>query len=47
MHVVLSGTSDVGHLEQNIASFERPPLPSGMRMRLVRMFHGIDSVSGQ
>ncbi len=47
MHVILTGTGNVAHLEENIASFERPPLPAHVRERLVRMFAGIDTVSGQ
>jgi L-galactose dehydrogenase len=47
MHVVLSGTGDVAHFDQNMASFERPPLPEQIRARLMRMFAGIDTVSGQ
>ena len=47
MQVILSGTGDVGHLEENAASMLRPPLPAQVRDRLVRMFAGIDSVSGQ
>jgi aryl-alcohol dehydrogenase-like predicted oxidoreductase len=47
MHVVLSGTGNVAHLEENFASMQRPPLPAKVRAKLVRMFQGIDSVSGQ
>jgi aryl-alcohol dehydrogenase-like predicted oxidoreductase len=47
MHVILSGTGDVSHMEENIASFERPPLPVEVRERVVRMFAGLDTVSGQ
>ncbi|WP_428937632.1 aldo/keto reductase [Fontivita pretiosa] len=47
IHVVLSGTGNIEHLEQNIASMQRPPLPADVRARLVRMFEGIDTISGQ
>ena len=47
MHVVLCGTGDAAHLEENIASFARPPLPAQIRDRLARMFAGIDTISGQ
>jgi aryl-alcohol dehydrogenase-like predicted oxidoreductase len=47
IHVVLSGTGNLEHLEQNIASILRPPLPADLRQRLVDMFARVDSVSGQ
>ncbi|MGH7177762.1 MAG: aldo/keto reductase [Tepidisphaeraceae bacterium] len=47
IHVVLSGTGDVAHLEENIVSMNRPPLPPEMRRRLMEMFGGIDTLSGQ
>jgi aryl-alcohol dehydrogenase-like predicted oxidoreductase len=47
IHVVLSGTGSVAHLEQNIEAMRRPPLAADVHHRLVRMFEGIDSVSGQ
>lgn len=47
VHVVLVGTGNVDHLEQNVASLERPPLPQQVRQRLAEMFRGIDSLSGQ
>ncbi|MCA8927797.1 MAG: aldo/keto reductase [Alphaproteobacteria bacterium] len=43
-HVTLFGTSDIGHLEANIASILRPPLPEADRVRLVNTFghlHGV------
>jgi aryl-alcohol dehydrogenase-like predicted oxidoreductase len=45
--VVLSGTGNLSHLEENVRSLLRPPLPEEHRARLIRMFAGIDSVSGQ
>jgi aryl-alcohol dehydrogenase-like predicted oxidoreductase len=45
-HVILSGTGNPAHLEANLASFERPPLPEADRQRLVEVFRGVDSVAG-
>jgi aryl-alcohol dehydrogenase-like predicted oxidoreductase len=47
VHVVLSGTGNVRHLEENVASIMRPPLPLPTHERLCRIFAGVDSVSGQ
>jgi aryl-alcohol dehydrogenase-like predicted oxidoreductase len=47
VHVVLSGTGNVRHLEENVASILQPPLTVSTRERLKRMFAGIDTVSGQ
>lgn len=47
IHVVLSGTGKRAHLEQNIASILRPPLPDSVRARLIDLFGQIDTVSGQ
>jgi aryl-alcohol dehydrogenase-like predicted oxidoreductase len=45
-HVILSGTGNRAHLEANLASLARQPLPERDRQRLVRLFQGVDSVSG-
>ena len=45
--VVLSGTGSIEHLEANVASILRPPLPPAVRDRLVRIFDGVDSVTAQ
>ena len=45
--VVLSGTGNMEHLEENVASILRPGLAEGIRGRLIRMFRDVDSVSGQ
>ena len=47
MHVILSGTGNIAHLDENIAAMQLPPLPPSVRDRLVQMFRGIDCVSGQ
>lgn len=47
IHVVLSGTGNIKHLEQNVESLHRPPLPEHIHKRLVNLFGHIDSVSGQ
>jgi L-galactose dehydrogenase len=47
IHVVLSGTGNIRHLEENIASIQRPPLPDDVRRRLIDLFGHIDTVSGQ
>jgi aryl-alcohol dehydrogenase-like predicted oxidoreductase len=46
VHVVLSGTGSVSHLESNAASFDRPPLPAEEAARLREMFAEVDDVSG-
>lgn len=46
IHVVLSGTGDIAHLEENAASLARPPLPAAAAERLRRLFQGIDTLSG-
>ena len=47
IHVVLSGTGNLQHLEQNIASILRPRLPDSIRQRLIDLFARVDTVSGQ
>jgi len=44
--VVLSGTGNIDHLEQNVKSLLMPPLPEGAIERLHTMFAAVDSVSG-
>jgi aryl-alcohol dehydrogenase-like predicted oxidoreductase len=44
--VVLTGTGDVEHLKENIASLERAPLPERDAARLREIFARVDSVSG-
>jgi L-galactose dehydrogenase len=47
LDVILSGTGNMRHLEENIESVLRPPLPAEIHQRLVELFAGVDSVSGQ
>jgi aryl-alcohol dehydrogenase-like predicted oxidoreductase len=47
MHVVLSGTGNVEHLEANAGALSASPLPEAIRLRLMNMFQGVDNVSGQ
>jgi aryl-alcohol dehydrogenase-like predicted oxidoreductase len=44
--VVLSGTSSLDHLEQNLASLLRTDLRQADRARLIEMFRDVDDVSG-
>lgn len=46
IHVVLSGTGSREHLTENIASFNRPPLPAEEVATLKRIFRNVDSVLG-
>jgi hypothetical protein len=46
IHVVLSGTGDIGHLRENAASLARPPLPDDDLRRLRALFRNVDHVSG-
>ncbi len=46
VHVVLSGTGKVAHLEANAESLSRPPLPPEAVEQLRQMFAGVDDVSG-
>jgi aryl-alcohol dehydrogenase-like predicted oxidoreductase len=47
IHVVLSGTGKIPHLEQNAASILHPPLPDSVRARLIKLFEHVDTLSGQ
>ena len=42
--VVLIGTGDLSHLEENVGYFERGPLPTDVHDRLVDMFGALDLV---
>ncbi|MEE8414075.1 MAG: aldo/keto reductase [Dehalococcoidales bacterium] len=46
-HVIFSGTGNPAHLEANIESFSRPPLPQEDLIKLKNIFRKVDSVTGQ
>ncbi|RIK35048.1 MAG: aldo/keto reductase [Chloroflexi bacterium] len=46
VHVVLSGTGNVAHLEENARALLQPPLPAADVARVNRLFAQVDSVSG-
>lgn len=46
IHVVLTGTGNIEHLKENVASINRGPLPSKMLSKLEDVFGQVDSVSG-
>lgn len=46
-HVILSGTGNPAHLQENIASLQRPPLPAPIVERLKHIFRNVTSVTGQ
>jgi len=46
VHVILSGTGNLSHLESNVASLGRGPLPPEDVARLREMFARVDDVSG-
>jgi L-galactose dehydrogenase len=47
VHVVLSGTGNAEHLEANLASFARSPLPKEDIEKLKQIFAKVDSTTGQ
>lgn len=46
-HVILSGTSNSDHLRENIAAFNRPPLPPETVQRLKTIFRNVKSITGE
>lgn len=46
-HVVLVGTGNPAHLQENIESLDKPPLPESVTERLKTIFRHVDSVTGQ
>ena len=46
LHTVLTGTGNVEHLKENVASLLKPPLAQADLQRLDQIFGKIDSVSG-
>jgi L-galactose dehydrogenase len=47
LHVILSGTGSIAHLEENIRAIEKGPLSSTAVDRLDRIFSRVDSESGK
>jgi aryl-alcohol dehydrogenase-like predicted oxidoreductase len=47
IHVILSGTGNLSHLQDNLESILRPPLPETDLIRLKKIFKNVDSISGQ
>jgi L-galactose dehydrogenase len=47
VHVVLSGTGNPHHLQANIESLNRPPLPEAVVQKLRHIFRNASSVTGQ
>ena len=47
IHVVLSGTGNLEHLQENVAAILKPPLAPEVRRRLIDIFARVDTVSGQ
>ncbi|RME51648.1 MAG: aldo/keto reductase [Caldilineae bacterium] len=46
LDVILTGTGNVAHLEENVRALLRPPLPEEVTQRLRRIFARVRSVSG-
>jgi len=46
-HVIFSGTGNPEHLQTNLESFTRPPLPEADLEKLKYIFRNVDSVTGQ
>jgi hypothetical protein len=47
VHVVLSGTGNANHLQQNLDTFERGALPSATMGQLHHLFRNVVSTTGQ
>lgn len=47
VHVVLSGTGNPAHLQSNIDSLCKPPLPDGVVQKLRHLFRNANAVTGQ
>jgi aryl-alcohol dehydrogenase-like predicted oxidoreductase len=47
VHVVLSGTGNPAHLQANIRSLCRPPLPDGVVQKLRHLFRNASVITGQ
>jgi len=47
VHVTLSGTGSLEHLNENLASLQKPPLDPSVVQKLERLFARVDSVTAQ
>lgn len=47
VHVVLSGTGNADHLQQNLESFAREPLSAATTQRLRHIFRSVVSTTAQ
>ena len=47
MDVMVTGTGEIAHLEDNLRSINDGPLPAAARDRLVAMFGNVESLSGE
>jgi aryl-alcohol dehydrogenase-like predicted oxidoreductase len=47
IHVVLTGTGNAAHLEENLCAMEKPPLPEKTLRTLFELFGAVDCVNGQ
>jgi aryl-alcohol dehydrogenase-like predicted oxidoreductase len=45
--VVLTGTGKIGHLTENVAAINGPPLPPAVLERLASLFGAVDCISGE
>jgi aryl-alcohol dehydrogenase-like predicted oxidoreductase len=43
--VILTGTGNVAHLEENLHALQAPPLPAGVLARLEALFGKVDFIS--
>lgn len=46
IHNVLSGTGSISHLEENVISMQKPPLPEDITLKLQKIFQFVDSAAG-
>jgi L-galactose dehydrogenase len=44
--VVLTGTGNPDHLQENVSSILKPPLPKAALQKLESLFGGLDSLTG-
>ena len=46
VNVVLTGTGNPDHLQENVSSILKPPLPKAALQKLESLFGGMDSLTG-